>query len=186
MCGVFLALSVSLSYAEFYADEKEAEHLQQNISNEIDLEPLNDSFSEQTDEGSLTQKLMPKYGNWCGANHPKDMNTADDPIDQLDTACKTHDYCYETKGYLNCSCDNDINQELITGLNEGKYKKTEALYARAVHHYFNGSPCDGDHSSKIGLSRAAQGIVKNVGGKVVNAIKKLPIIGSTLESKTAE
>jgi hypothetical protein len=61
------------------------------LSLSVNAENGVDESSSQAQE-SETSTLMPNYGNWCGLNHPKDINTASDPIDNLDSICKEHDY----------------------------------------------------------------------------------------------
>jgi len=91
------------------------------VSSEQDIQANsehNTAPQAKTKTSLLPSRVMPVYGNWCGANHPKDMSIAEEPIDLLDQSCKKHDYCYADEGYLSCACDNVINQELITGLKE--------------------------------------------------------------------
>lgn len=52
------------------------------------------------------------WGKYCGPKH----SGPGKPIDILDAACKRHDDCYAKRGYLKCSCDqiliNEINRDL--------------------------------------------------------------------------
>lgn len=57
---------------------------------------------------TLTREGIPFYGNWCGPGH----SGPGAPIDIIDYYCREHDYCYEDRGYFNCSC----NQTLLNGL----------------------------------------------------------------------
>lgn len=41
------------------------------------------------------------YGNWCGPG----CSGPSDPIDGVDSCCKTHDLCYDRNGYFDCECD---------------------------------------------------------------------------------
>lgn len=152
-------------------------------SEDATLELQNNSSGNKI---SLTQRAMPVYGNWCGANHPKDMSIAEEPIDLLDQSCKKHDHCYADEGYLSCACDNVINQELITGLKENKFGKTEAVVARSFHLYFNGSPCNGDHSTKVAPSRLIHNVVKKASDRTVEVLTSLPIVGDTIEKKLSD
>lgn len=117
---------------------------------------------EKGGDHSLMSSMMPTYGNWCGADHPKVLENAAAPINLLDEACMRHDFCYVEKGYFSCECDGVLNQELIDGLQENKYVAQEKLFARSIHHYFNGSPCNGDFSHKVAPSRAVHNLVKHV------------------------
>lgn len=153
-------------------------------SEDASMESKNNNNSEN--QISLTQRAMPVYGNWCGANHPKDMSIAEEPIDLLDQSCKKHDHCYADEGYLSCACDNVINQELIAGLKENKFGKTEAVVARSFHLYFNGSPCNGDHSTKVAPSRLIHNVVKKASDRTVDVLTSLPIVGDTIEKKLSD
>ncbi|ROR94941.1 hypothetical protein EDC56_3756 [Sinobacterium caligoides] len=131
--------------------------------------------SQKVDQNkhSLTKNLMPKYGNWCGANHPEDINNAEQPINSLDEACMRHDYCYGKSGYFDCTCDAALNDEIISGLKNGLYSGQEKVFARSVHLYFNGSPCNGDHSTKVAPSRFLHNIVKGVGHTSSNIVNNI-------------
>ncbi len=41
------------------------------------------------------------YGCWCGITIP--FPAPEDPIDEYDATCKTHDFCYEDGALLNCT-----------------------------------------------------------------------------------
>ena len=41
------------------------------------------------------------YGCWCGISIP--FPPPEDPIDEFDSSCKRHDYCYEAGALLNCT-----------------------------------------------------------------------------------
>ncbi len=124
---------------------------------------------------NIIESLMPTYGNWCGANHPTDINHADAPINSVDRACMTHDFCYQEKGYFDCGCDKAINDELIVGLREHQYAGAEFVYGKSIHLYFDGSPCQGDHSGKFGPSQAIQ-----------NTVKKASDVAVKLKDKAAD
>ncbi|GAB1262741.1 hypothetical protein [Aurantivibrio plasticivorans] len=125
--------------------------------------------------------LLPTYGNWCGANHPVNMQEAEEPIDGLDTACKRHDMCYAEKGYLDCECDSQFRDEVEQGILSGEYQGNEEKIARSFRIYFHGSPCQGDASGKIAPSRDIHNIVKKVtkvGKKVATDIaERVPFAG---------
>ena len=78
------------------------------------------------------------HGNWCGPGVPA-PGTTPPPIDSLDRICKTHDRCYLNKGYLDCSCD----QELMNGIVRGReyYKLSEV--EKKILNYFQSSTCRG-------------------------------------------
>lgn len=47
------------------------------------------------------------YGNWCGPGY----SGPGDPIDVVDMCCKSHDQCYDQRGYSTCSCDKELLQQ---------------------------------------------------------------------------
>lgn len=142
---------------------------------DIEQEELAQDASNQ-DSQSFMSAIAPKYGNWCGPDHPKDIHNANAPVDSLDSACKRHDLCYETKGYLNCECDKKLNQEIVQGIKQKQYQRAEAVFARSIHNYFRASPCSGDHSSKIAPSRAVHNLIKKAGDNAVKLINTIPFI----------
>lgn len=93
------------------------------------------------------------YGNWCGPKHPRNTATAAEPVDSLDSACKTHDICYEQKGDMDCGCDAALVKEIRQGIDRGMYATIQYQYARSIHNYFQGSPCNGDSKDKLLPSR---------------------------------
>ena len=120
--------------------------------------------------------IMPTYGNWCGANHPENIEEAEDPVNELDRACQKHDLCYLQKGYLSCECDKVFNDEVISGLNQNKFVGAERLFAYSFHEYFKSSLCAGDHKDKNAPARAANDFIKDIGNKVLHFIDNLPFI----------
>lgn len=60
--------------------------------------------------GIATHEGLPLYGNYCGPGYGGEDNGT--PIDALDAACKTHDLCYAENGYFNCTCDQDLIDEI--------------------------------------------------------------------------
>lgn len=51
-----------------------------------------------------------KYGEWCGIDHPRDPEREPPPIDEIDAACRTHDFAYDAREPWGNS---DADQELI-------------------------------------------------------------------------
>jgi hypothetical protein len=124
-----------------------------------------------------TSSLMPNYGNWCGLNHPKDIDNAQDPIDNLDSICKEHDYCYLEKGYLSCECDRNFTDSVALGLIENQFTGKEKLFSHTFRAYFKNSPCSGDHSNKLAPTRAVQNVINNAEEVTKSVINKLPFVG---------
>jgi hypothetical protein len=76
------------------------------------------------------------YGNWCGLKHGSGK-----PIDTLDSLCRTHDKCYDKRGYFACSCDRALIRGIIT--NATKFKKVkEYAAAYAILVYFKNTLCN--------------------------------------------
>ncbi len=111
----------------------------------------------------------PMYGNWCGPKHPLDTSNAPPPIDDLDASCMRHDLCYEKQGDLNCECDAALVGEIRAGLDMKIYSGNPRIYARTIHNYFQGSPCNGDPSRKLAPSRALHRIYQKAKQKVESA-----------------
>lgn len=58
-----------------------------------------------------TEYSFPIYGNYCGPLYPP-KGTNPIALDEVDSACKNHDKCYDDLGYFNKNCDLQIIQEL--------------------------------------------------------------------------
>ena len=138
----------------------------------------------QQDDSTLLGSISPRYGNWCGADYPKDINNAAAPIDKLDAACQVHDICYQQQGYLDCGCDQAFNQQLTQGLTQGDFGKFEQLYVQSFRTYFKGSPCNGDSSAKFGPSRAINNGIKNISSKAIGFYQSMPFGAKNAEAKT--
>lgn len=63
------------------------------------------SFSLVTSNDLL--KFTDVHGNYCGYNKNGNGGTQQ-PVDALDSACKAHDECYGTHGFMSCGCDNQL------------------------------------------------------------------------------
>ncbi len=120
-------------------------------------------INEQSDEVSQDKYSgLAIYGNWCGPNHPSDMDKADEPIDRLDQACQAHDLCYEEQGYLSCECDRQLTISVSSDLREGHFSGDQHLYAQSIYQYFNSSLCRGDNTHKSQPSRVVQDVIDQV------------------------
>ncbi|MCF6292608.1 MAG: hypothetical protein L3J04_04350 [Robiginitomaculum sp.] len=69
------------------------------------------------------ENVVYRYGNFCGAYHPKRLNGADNiaffqqlkstkPIDDIDRACQAHDICYVTTKMDWSTCDSLLQRSL--------------------------------------------------------------------------
>jgi hypothetical protein len=128
----------------------------------------------ETDGAEKSSSLMPKYGNWCGLNHPTDPETADEPIDILDAICKNHDFCYIEKGHMSCECDSEFNREVVS--NQSRFTGQEKILARTFRIYFRGSPCYGDQKDKIAPTRMLSSIVKKADTRTKEILSKVKSI----------
>lgn len=109
------------------------------------------------------------YGNWCGPNHPKDVDNAPDPIDILDKQCKTHDLCYVDKGNYDCSCDRVMVKEIDKTQKYKLYSRQQYLLAQNIKIHFAVSPCNGEvEANKILPTRILTNIYKGTKRKVLN------------------
>lgn len=80
---------------------------------------------------------IPVHGNWCGPNHPKNIEDDPEPLDELDEACKEHDLCYARRGYTNEHCDTFLMHTLRhTEWDSVK----QCIIAETIQLYFSTSP----------------------------------------------
>lgn len=94
------------------------------------LTDLSEAYATEEAGGVSARKLgIPIWGNWCGPRHGGGIAK-----DLLDSACRTHDRCYASNGYFNCSCD----RALIATINRtyNRMHTTEKIAATAVKTYF--------------------------------------------------
>jgi len=128
-------------------------------------EPNNQS-KKQTDISSSGFSI---YGNWCGPNHPPDVNNAPEPIDLLDQQCKTHDLCYVEKGYLDCHCDRVMVLEIDQTQKSKKYTVQQYLVAQNIKIHFAVSPCNGKTAgNKMLPTRILTNVYKGTKKRVIN------------------
>eukprot|EP00455_Lapot_gusevi_P022771 TRINITY_DN2371_c0_g3_i1.p1 TRINITY_DN2371_c0_g3~~TRINITY_DN2371_c0_g3_i1.p1 ORF type:complete len:146 (-),score=70.85 TRINITY_DN2371_c0_g3_i1:212-649(-) len=60
------------------------------------------------------------YGNWCGPGHPATFPLGGEPIDEIDAACKAHDFCYADRPEPECD---RVFIDTLSKLTEGKDSK---------------------------------------------------------------
>ena len=96
------------------------------------------SIAMQMDPAEAIRQAVagfPVYGNWCGPGHSGPGN----PIDSLDTLCKTHDNCYaaawknnpSTNGKQICSCDQALMNSIANayaGFNSGQQQVADMIF----------------------------------------------------------
>ena len=109
------------------------------------------------------------YGNWCGPDHPADVNNAAAPIDILDKQCKTHDLCYVDKGYLDCACDRKMVIEIDNTQHQRLYTTEQYLVAQNIKLHFAISPCNGEVAgNKMLPTRVLTNVYKGTKRRVLN------------------
>ncbi|MCG7943256.1 MAG: hypothetical protein AB2733_20205 [Candidatus Thiodiazotropha taylori] len=118
--------------------------------------------------------LMPKYGNWCGLNHPTNPKTAEPPIDILDAICRQHDICYLIRGHMDCECDSEFNRAVVA--NKERFSATERFVAGTFRIYFRGSPCYGDQREKVPATRVITGIVEKADTRTKQVIQRFKAV----------
>lgn len=101
-----------------------------DIYNQMASAYASESASDSTD-GMTTMKLsLPVWGNWCGPGYG-----GGSAVDLLDRACRTHDKCYASNGYFNCSCDRSLISAIKRDYN--RMHTTEKIASTAVKAYFS-------------------------------------------------
>lgn len=126
-----------------------------------------ESSAENKSSNSKTGFSM--HGNWCGPNHPKDVNNANDPIDILDQQCKTHDLCYVDKGEFDCSCDRNMVLNIDNTQKRNSYSPKQYLLAQNIKVHFAISPCNGEvANNKILPTRIFTNIYQKTKSKALN------------------
>lgn len=118
------------------------------------------------------------YGNWCGPDHPKVMEPPPEAIDRVDASCMRHDYCYVERGYLDCQCDEVLMREIEQDQAEGNYgSDVERRYARSIHTYFKGSPCnangDGNDHAKLAPTRGLNRIIEKSRAGINSMVERI-------------
>lgn len=138
-----------------------------NLSNAA-ADNIDSNRADRSDESS---SFLPKYGNWCGLNHPSDPLTAPPPIDTLDSICREHDYCYLANGHMNCDCDSAFIQAI--NANQRRFSGSEKLLAHTLRVYFRESPCYADQKDKIAPTRVLTGLVKQTDASTRHRLQKI-------------
>lgn len=82
---------------------------------------------------------LPIYGNYCGPGHG-DPTGQTPPIDAVDAACRSHDQCYDQRGYFNCGCDRNLIASLPAAIAATPTTQGKAGGV-AVMAYFNAAAC---------------------------------------------
>lgn len=77
------------------------------------------------------------HGNWCGAG---DANRAS-PVDALDSACRTHDLCYERRGRGSCSCDRALLKATAALVKNPRIEEAIRSKAATVNSLFSAALC---------------------------------------------
>lgn len=118
----------------FDFEKAEADGVSEDI---LELGVLFNSFSKKMAAGgSFTPCLRgwEFWGNWCGPAH------SGGPVkDHLDWSCKQHDECYAARGYLRCSCDNELVANITRLL--PYMSGQQARKASVIKAYFQVSVC---------------------------------------------
>ncbi|MCG8016521.1 MAG: hypothetical protein JAY97_09925 [Candidatus Thiodiazotropha sp. 'RUGA'] len=127
--------------------------------------------TQSIDRSEERSSFFPKYGNWCGLNHPNDPLTAPPPIDTLDSICREHDFCYLANGHMDCECDSAFIRAI--NANRQRFSGSEKLVAHTLRVYFRGSPCYGDQQDKIAPTRVLTSIVEKANARNKYMIKKI-------------
>ena len=113
----------------------------QGVANELTL-PITGRLdimkSAAQNFGAVLGAAKPVCGNWCGAAR---YYSADDfaTVDELDQACKRHALCSRARGGTNCSCDQQLADEILRERNALLLSEHE----KSMISYLRGSACKG-------------------------------------------
>lgn len=85
------------------------------------------------------------YGNYCGFGMKKPANPKYllRPVDNLDSICMQHDFCYDTISRRNCICDETITRQAKFLVIHGRLSKKQKLIAQAISTIFGINNCRG-------------------------------------------
>jgi hypothetical protein len=81
---------------------------------------------------------VPVYGNWCGPGHGGESGPPIDPVDQV---CCRHDKCYDQRGYLDCSCNQDLLDAMPGAILNPMTPPDGKIAGEAIIAVFAGMPC---------------------------------------------
>jgi hypothetical protein len=85
----------------------------------------------------VPQQSIPVYGNHCGPGHGDPNAPA---VDAVDAACKTHDACYDRRGYFDCQCDRQLIASMPSAIAQTPSGRGKAAGV-GVAAYFSQAPC---------------------------------------------
>ena len=98
--------------------------------------------------GTVEEDGIPVHGNFCGKNIPTITETnmkkravllkIIEAIDEIDSACKSHDICYAENGYYNTACDFRLI-EIASNISEKYSDESCKQLAFIISEYFRAS-----------------------------------------------
>lgn len=77
--------------------------------------------------------------NWCGPGHPKKGKNPP-ALHPVDSVCRTHDKCYDRRGYLDCRCDRELLRSMPQAIARTRSGKGKAAGLTAIA-AFSHTPC---------------------------------------------
>jgi hypothetical protein len=90
-----------------------------------------------TDASAAAELGLPVYGRWCGPGHGGDGP----PIDDVDRACMTHDNCYGSRGWGDCSCNRELQANIDAALRAGQVRPLGRVVGPIMRRWFDFQPC---------------------------------------------
>jgi len=155
-----------------------------SVSAQADSNPSDNPENKQPHSNSTVDPGFSIYGNWCGLNHPADINNAQPPIDLLDTQCQTHDLCYVKKGDFDCGCDRNMVLEIDMNQKQRRYTREQYLIAQNIKLHFALSPCEGEVDGNKALpTRVLTRVYKGTKRRIMNTYDRF--IGRHFDSSGA-
>lgn len=87
----------------------------------------------------IPQVDFPRYGNYCGPGYGDDTGNTP-PVDAVDAVCRTHDLCYNARGYSDCECDGDLIRTMPAAIAQTPSAEGKAAGAAGLA-FFSVWPC---------------------------------------------
>ncbi|MDA2914959.1 hypothetical protein MYX77_13590, partial [Acidobacteriia bacterium AH_259_A11_L15] len=62
-------------------------------------------------------------------------------MDAVDAVCRAHDQCYDERGYLDCSCDRELIENMPAAIADPRTSVQGKACGALANQWFSLSPC---------------------------------------------